>query len=116
MSKSIKKILDQHKLFTKERNWDQFQNPKNLSMALSVEASELAEVFMWLTEKQSMALKPELVDAARDEIADVFIYLIKLADTLGIDLIEAAEYKMKKNIEKHPVGKALALTKLLNEY
>ncbi len=70
-------------------------------MALSVEVAELAEIFMWLNEKQATSLKKEKLNAASEEIADIFLYLLRLSDTLGIDLIEATDEKMKKNIEKY---------------
>lgn len=105
----IQKILGMHRKFTRERNWDQFQTPKNLSMALSVEASELVEVFMWLTDQQTLCLNGNKLQAAAEEIADVFIYLLRIADVLGIDLVAAAEQKMKKNMEKYPVEMGISL-------
>ncbi len=114
MSKEIQEILKKHLKFTKERNFDQFQTPKNLCMALAVEASELLEVFMWLNEKQIKELKEDTVDAAKDELADVFIYLLRLSHVLGIDLIDAAHKKMEKNFEKHTVEKGLELSKKLS--
>lgn len=111
MSQENQEILKKHLKFTKERDWDQFQNPKNLSMALSVEASELLEIFMWLNEKQAIELKPSTVHAAGEELADIFIYLLRLAHVLGIDLIDAAHKKMEKNIQKYPVEMAIALSK-----
>lgn len=71
----IQKILGMHKKFTQERNWDQFQTPKNLSMALSVEASELVEVFMWLTDQQALCLSENKLQAAAEEIAGIYISL-----------------------------------------
>lgn len=111
----IQKILETHKKFAKERNWDRFQTPKNLSMALSVEASELVEIFMWLTEKQSFALNEEKLNAASDEIADIFIYLLRIADTLGVDLLKATDQKMKKNCEKYPIEKSISLAEALSD-
>jgi len=109
----IERIVEAHKKFTFERNWDRFQTPKNLSMALSVEVAELVEIFMWLNEKQATSLKEDRLNAASEEIADVFLYLLRLADTLGIDLIKATDQKMKKNIEKYSVEKGLTLAELL---
>ncbi len=111
----IKKILETHKKFTYERNFDQFQTPKNLAMALSVEAAELMEILMWLSEKQTIELNGERLKAAEEELADIFIYLVRLADVLGIDLIEAASKKMEKNFAKHSIEKGLALAKTLLE-
>lgn len=108
----IKAILNAHKQFTKERNWDPFQTPKNLVMALSVEVGELLEVFMWLKETQAMALNEQQLQSAKEEIADVLIYLIRVADTLGIDLIEAAHEKMHKNQEKYSIQRGQELAAL----
>lgn len=115
MFKEIEKIVKAHREFTKERNWDQFQNPKNLSMALAVEASELAEIFMWLSDQQSQNLKSHQLIAASEEIADVFLYLLRISDTLGIDLLKATYEKMEKNKEKYPIEKGLALAQALVE-
>ncbi len=115
MTNDIQRIIGLHRKFTQERDWDQFQNPKNLVMALSVEAAELVEIFMWLSEKQASALKQEQLDAASDEVADIFIYLLRISDVLGIDLIDAADRKMKKNGEKYSVEKGILLAKALQE-
>ena len=94
---SLKKQLQE---FAAARDWDQYHNPKNLAMALSVEASELQEIFQWLTaeESEDIRLKP---DHAAEEIADVFIYLVRLADVLNIDIEEAVQHKLTKNAEKY---------------
>jgi hypothetical protein len=94
--------------FAAERNWDQFHSPKNLSMALTGEVGELSEIFQWLTEEASMsaAINPETATAVRDELADVTLYLVRLASVLGVDLNEAVTQKLKKNAEKYPVEKA----------
>ena len=102
---NIKNIQQQLHQFARERDWDQFHNPKNLAAALSVEASEILELFQWLTPKQSLAIKdkPKEKQHAADEIADTFIYLLRLADKLEIDIEAAIESKMKRNAEKYPV-------------
>jgi dCTP diphosphatase len=100
---SLKRELRQ---FAAERDWDQFHSPKNLASALSVEAAELLEPFQWLTEEQSRNLSPEKHEAVRKEIADVLIYLIRLADKLDIDLLQAARDKIVENSAKYPVEKA----------
>lgn len=110
----LKKLLDAHRKFTKERDWDKFQSPKNLAMALSVEAAELVEIFTWLSEKQSSSLNKEKLEAVSDELADIFIYLLRLSDTLGIDLLAAADQKMEKNGKKYSVEKGIELAKALN--
>jgi NTP pyrophosphatase (non-canonical NTP hydrolase) len=99
-------LRDQLRRFASERDWDQFHSPKNLASALIVEAAELLEPFQWLTEDQSRALSPQQAAAVRREVADVFIYLVRLADKLDIDLMAAARQKVIENEEKYPVEKA----------
>ena len=102
--------------FAEVRDWDQFHSPKNLSMALSVEVAEIVEHFQWLTEEQSKTLPPEKVEQVGAELADTFIYLIRLADKLDIDLVAAANSKIEVNESKYPVdkskGKATKYTEL----
>ena len=92
--------------FSAARDWDQFHSPKNLAMALSVETAELVEHFQWLTEKQSAALPAGKLAAVAQEIADVQIFLIRLADKLDIDLDKAVAAKLAVNEQKYPVEKA----------
>jgi NTP pyrophosphatase (non-canonical NTP hydrolase) len=91
--------------FAAERDWEQFHNPKNLSMALVAEAGELAEVFQWLTEEQSIEISQDArkLTRAREEMADVLIYLLRLADKLNLDLELAIVEKIQKNAEKYPI-------------
>ena len=98
---NIKKIQKQLSDFADERDWNQFHNPKNLSMALSVEASELVEIFQWLTPEQAEAImSTDEGEHVKEEIADVMIYLIRLADKLNVDLEDAVADKIIKNGEK----------------
>lgn len=92
--------------FAQARAWDRYHTPKNLAMALSVEAAELLEPFQWLTPEESGELSAEQHEAVRQEIADVLIYLTRLADVLGIDLLAAAADKLALNARKYPVDKA----------
>lgn len=101
--------------FASERDWDQFHSPKNLVMALSVEVSELMEHFQWLTEEQSSALPPEKLQQVREEIGDVLIYLTRLADKLGVDMLEAAAEKIEVNRAKYPVDKVRGFAKKYTE-
>jgi NTP pyrophosphatase (non-canonical NTP hydrolase) len=101
--------------FTRARDWDQFHSPKNLAMALMVETAELAEPFQWLTEKQSNRLSAKKRAEVTDELADVLIYLVRLADKLNVDLLSAASAKIKKNHEKYPVAKAKGTSKKYTE-
>jgi dCTP diphosphatase len=92
--------------FAIERAWERYHTPKNLVMALSVEASELLEPFQWLTAEQSLQLNAEQHEAVRQEIADVLIYLTRLADLLDIDLLDAAADKLAINARKYPIERA----------
>lgn len=107
-------LRDAIRAFVEERDWEQFHSPKNLAMALSVEVAEVVEHFQWLTDEQSQNLPPEKLAEVRDEIGDVMIYLIELADKLGIDLVEAAKAKVAINGQKYPAdlvkGKASKYT------
>jgi NTP pyrophosphatase (non-canonical NTP hydrolase) len=103
------------KQFSEERDWRQFHDPKNLATAVSVEAAELQEIFMWLTAEQSRALPEDKMQAARDEIGDVLICLLNLAGQLGIDPLAAATQKMMKNRAKYPVDKSKGLAKKYSE-
>lgn len=105
---NIETIQHDLRQFAAERDWDQFHSPKNLAIALSVEAAELLEHFQWLTDDQSRRLpeQPEIHAAVREEAADVLIYLLRLADILGVDLEAAVIDKMRKNAEKYPVALA----------
>ncbi len=110
--KNIEKIL---KTFSEERDWEQFHSPKNLSMALSVEVSELVEIFQWLTDEQSYKLDDSKRQHAKEEVADIAIYLLRICMKLGINLEEAIIEKMKKNEEKYPVEKAKGSAKKYTE-
>jgi NTP pyrophosphatase (non-canonical NTP hydrolase) len=100
--------------FIAARDWEQFHSPKNLAMALSVEVSEIVEHFQWLTQEQSRNLPPDKLAEVREEIGDVMIYLVELADMLGIDPVEAAKAKVAINGQKYPAelvkGKASKYT------
>lgn len=108
-------MREQLRDFAAARDWDQFHSPKNLAMALSVEAGELLETFQWLTEEQSRSLAPEALAAASDEVADVLLYLIRLSDQLGIDPIAAADRKLLANAKKYPADKARGNSKKYTE-
>lgn len=92
--------------FAAAREWDQFHTPKNLAIALAVEASELLEHFQWLTPEQSEMPPPETLAQIELELADVLLYVLRLADRLNVDLIDAARRKIALNEEKYPVEKS----------
>jgi NTP pyrophosphatase (non-canonical NTP hydrolase) len=102
---NINNIQKQLADFADERDWDQFHNPKNLAMALSVEASELVEIFQWLTPEQAEAIMSSSENEhVKEEIADVMIYLLRLTDKLDIDLESIVSDKIVQNGKKYPVN------------
>lgn len=112
----LDKIAETLEQFAIKRDWNQFHSPKNLSMALSVEVSELVEEFQWLTEKQSGELSQDKLNKVKDELGDIFIYLIRLSSKLGINLLSAANDKILKNEIKYPVEKARGNAKKYTDF
>jgi dCTP diphosphatase len=106
MDPSIESLTEALRRFAAERDWAQFHSPKNLACALSVEAAELLEHFQWLSDEQSRALDEGRLEAVRQELADVFLYLLQLADGLRVDLGQAALDKLALNARKYPVERA----------
>ena len=102
---NIKEVQARLAEFAKERDWEQFHSPKNLSMALAGEVGELLEIFQWLTEEQSRksSLSEDQLAAATEELADVLIYALRLADRLDIDLDDAIAKKIDKNALRYTV-------------
>jgi dCTP diphosphatase len=100
--RDLTSLRDALREFAAARDWRQFHTPKNLAMALIVEAAELVEHFQWATAEESLALAPDKAAEVREEVADVLIYLVEIADVLGIDLIAAARDKIAKNAVKYP--------------
>lgn len=88
--------------FVRERDWEQFHTPKNLSMSIAIEAAELMEHFQWLTVEQSRNLAPEALAEIGEELADIVIYSLSMANTLKLDLADTVQAKMEKNIRKYP--------------
>jgi len=104
-SGEVAELLAKIRAFNAERDWQRFHSPKNLVMALGVEAAELCEHFQWLTGEQSRNLSNVKKEAVAEEIADVLIYLLNLADQLGIDPLAAAHEKILANARKYPADK-----------
>ncbi|MCB1775623.1 MAG: nucleotide pyrophosphohydrolase [Gammaproteobacteria bacterium] len=102
--------------FARERDWEQFHSPKNLSMALAGEAGELLEHFQWLSETQSAELEPDRKQAVAMEMADILIYLIRLAERLDIDLVDAANQKIAINRERYPAERVRGDARRADEY
>jgi NTP pyrophosphatase (non-canonical NTP hydrolase) len=103
---ALRELRDQLRDFAAARDWQPFHTPKNLAMALAGEAGEVIEHFQWLTAEQSAALDPAQREAVALELADVLLYLVRLADVLGVDLAAAAQRKLAINAERYPVDKA----------
>ena len=101
-------LSDRVRHFAEERDWGQFHTPKNLAMALAGEVGELIEHFQWLTpgESAEVMADPDKARAVADELADVLIYLVRLGDVLGVDLIDAADHKLAGNARRYPVEEA----------
>lgn len=104
--------------FAAERNWAQFHSPKNLVMALTGEVGELSEIFQWMDEEQSKdaARHPDAAQAVQDELADVLMYLVRLASVLGVNLDAAARQKLEQNNRKYPVEKARNSSKKYDQF
>ncbi len=112
---SLDDLRNQLREFAQARDWEQFHSPKNLSMALIVEAAELVEHFQWLTESQSQTLDQEKREQVAQELADVLLYLVRLADRLDIDLLDAARRKLVINAQKYPADKVRGSAKKAGE-
>ena len=116
MADSLEELRSRINQFVKERDWDQFHSPKNLAMAMIVEAAELVEHFQWNTLEESRQLDDEKREQVGQELADTFVYILRIAEVTGIDLIEAANRKIDLNAQKYPVDKAKGSNKKYTEY
>lgn len=114
--KTLQQLREQLREFATERDWDQFHSPKNLSMALIAEAAELVEHFQWLTEEQSRNISPEKLAEIELEIADIQIYLVRLADKLHVDVMAAVDKKLTINAKKYPPDKVRGSSKKYLDY
>ena len=110
-SNEINDLIETLRIFSKERDWDKFHTPKNIVMALSGEVGELNEIFQWLTPEESMALDPSQKKALKEELADIFLYLLRLSDITGIDLVTAGKEKIVINGCKYPISKSFGTSK-----
>lgn len=114
--RDLEELKQRQRAFVAERDWEQFHSPKNLAMALAVEAAELVELFQWLTEEQSAALDATLRGRAAEELADVLWFLVRIADRLNVDLLAAAEHKFAHNERKYPVERVRGRARKYDEY
>ncbi len=115
-SATLAGLRDALRRFAAARDWEQFHTPKNLAMALAVEAAELLEHFQWLTPEESARLDARRKRAVEAEIADVLLYLTRLADMLDIDPLAAARRKIRVNARKYPVRRAKGNARKYNEF
>lgn len=113
---SLQQLTQRVRDFVQARDWEQFHTPKNLAMAMTVEAAELLEIFQWETPEQSQQMDDEKRQQVSHELADTLVYLIRLADVLGVDLIQAAHDKIDLNAKKYPVDKARGSNAKYTEY
>lgn len=114
--RSLEELQDRLRIFAAERDWDQYHTPKNLSMALIAEAAELIEHFQWVDGSTSHLLEDKNRTAVEEEMADILIYLVRIADKLSIDLYQAAERKIAINALKYPADKVRGSAKKYTEY
>ena len=114
--RDLEELRARIRAFVEERDWNRFHSPKNLAMALSVEVSELVELFQWLTEEESGALDPDRRRRVAEELADVLWFLVRLSDRLDIDLLEAAERKLVANAAKYPADRVRGDARKYDEY
>lgn len=112
----LARLRDIVRTFVDERDWDQFHTPKNLASALSVEAAELLEHFQWLQSGRAGELGAARLEEVRHEMADVLVYLVRLADKLDVDLFAAVEEKMVLNRAKYPADKVRGDARKYDEY
>ncbi|MFC1889954.1 nucleotide pyrophosphohydrolase [Thermodesulfobacteriota bacterium] len=112
----MENLLKEIRAFIAERDWEQFHSPKNIAMAMVVEAAEIVEHFQWLTQAESRNLDARKLAEVKDEIGDVMVYLADLSDKLGIDPVEAARAKIAKNREKYPAKQVKGRADKYTEY
>lgn len=112
----IDQIKQRLKEFAEARDWDKYHSPKNLASAISVEAAELLEIFQWLSEEESRNIDLKTKTKVEHEIADVFLYLLRLADKLDINLLQVAEQKIAINDTKYPIELSKGNAKKYTEF
>ncbi|HAF00170.1 MAG TPA: nucleotide pyrophosphohydrolase [Methylophilaceae bacterium] len=116
MQDNLNQLRERVNLFVEARDWAQFHSPKNLAMAMIVEAGEVVEHFQWVTEQESRNLNTEAKEKVGQELADTFVYLLRIAEVCGIDLIEATNKKIDLNAKKYPVEQCKGSNAKYTEY
>jgi Predicted pyrophosphatase len=112
---ALRRLRERLRVFASVRDWTQFHSPKNLAIALSVEAAELLEHFQWISDKDSLGMPSSKIGKIEEEMADVLLYLIRLADILNVDLVQAADRKIEANSQKYPIEKSRGHAKKYTE-
>jgi NTP pyrophosphatase (non-canonical NTP hydrolase) len=115
MNEDLKSIIKEIIKFRDDRDWLQFHDPKNLSEAISIEAAELQEIFLWKSTEDSKSLPSDQLKRVENEVADIFIFMIYLCNHFGINLLEIVNKKLQTNRMKYPVEKAKGSSKKYNE-
>ena len=115
-SKTLNTLTQQLRDYADARDWQQFHSPKNLAMALSVEAAELVEIFQWLTEEESGTLTSTQRQQTEHELADIFLYLLRMADRVDVDIVDAAKKKILINEKRYPAEKVRGSSKKYTAY
>lgn len=116
MSNDIEELRQKILKFREERDWKQFHNPKNLSMSIAIEASELMEIYQWLSLEDSVEYSKKHKKEIEEEVGDIFNYLILFANDLGIDLVKATSDKLEISKKKYPINKAKGNSTKYNKY
>ena len=112
----LSSIQESLREFAIERDWEKFHDPKNLVMALSGEVGELTEIFQWISNEESNHLTDKQLKQVKEEIADVYLYLLRLADVTNVDLVEASKAKIEINRNKYPVSQSYGHSKKHTEF
>ena len=102
----LQRVIERIRQFRDERDWMQFHHPKEMAAGIAIEAAELMELFLWKTEEEQHEIVERKREQIEDELADIGMFLLELADNLGIDLLDAIEAKIEKNAQKYPVAKS----------
>lgn len=113
---TVQELKERLRSFAEERDWVKFHSPKNLASGLATEVAEVLEIFLWLTEEESANLSEQKLARLREEIGDVQLYLINLADKFSLDPLECASEKLDKNAEKYPAERVRGSARKYNEY
>jgi len=112
---TLKQLNERIVQFVQERDWEKFHDPKNLSMALNIETAELMELFLWTSSEKSDERVSQIKNRIEEEVGDILIYLLMLANRADINILDAAEEKLEKNKKKYPVSTAKGSSKKYNE-